>query len=244
MRILLIEDDLETFDDFISEAEKNFIIDIARNGVDGSMMAASMDYDAIVIDSSVVDMETSEICRMTRSQNTKSPIVVTESPRTKKDKLSNFEAGADTHLSKPLSPAELNAQINALIRLKASNQHKTLFRLGKLTIDLCDQTVIVGTKQLKLRRKEFELLEYLVLHMGKVVSKEELLDHIWEKGTDVESNTLEVHVKHLRDKFRPVLHSEVIKTVRGFGYIISKTYDKHTLPNRKNRPTKTVVKKL
>lgn len=221
MRILLVEDDKDMLDDVLTEVEKDYVVDVAYSGVEGTYLSQINDYDVMVVDAALPDMDGVEICRLTRSANIRTPIILLHDSCEISSKVMSLDAGADVNLQKPINILEIKAQVRALTRRNNSISGGCVLKIGKLEVDCRQKQVLVKGKVIHLRRKEFDLLEYLVINRKRVVSKEEILEHVWEKGIYVFSNTVEVHIKSLRDKFEKLVGKKIIRTIRGFGYRIN-----------------------
>jgi two-component system OmpR family response regulator len=220
MRILLVEDDKELLDDVLTEVEKDYVVDVAYSGVEGTYLSQINDYDVMVFDAELPDMDGVEICRVTRSANIKTPIILLHDSCELSNKVMSLDAGADVNLQKPINIPEVKAQVRALTRRNSSNSGSCILKVGKLEVDCRQKLVLVKGRIVHLRRKEFDLLEYLVINRKRIVPKEEILEHVWEKGIYIFSNTVEVHIKSLRERFRRLAGKNIIRTVRGFGYRI------------------------
>lgn len=220
MRILLVEDDKDLLEDVLTEVEKDYVVDVAYSGVEGTYLSQINDYDVMVVDATLPDMDGVEICRLTRGADIKTPIILLHDSCELSNKVMGLDAGADVNLQKPIDILEIKAQVRALTRRNNSVAGGCVIKIGKLEVDCRQKQVLVKGKVLHLRRKEFDLLEYLIINRKRVVSKEEILEHVWEKGIYVFSNTVEVHIKSLRERFKKHLRKKLIRTVRGFGYKI------------------------
>ena len=220
MRILLVEDDKELLDDVLSEVERDYVVDVAYSGVECTYLSQINDYDVMVVDATLPDMDGVEICKATRDADIKTPIILLHDSCGSDSKVMSLDAGADVNLLKPINVSEIKAQVRALTRRSSSVSGGCIIKVGKLEVDCRQKQVLIKGKDLHLRRKEFDLLEYLVINRKRVVSKEEILEHVWEKGIYVFSNTVEVHIKSLRDRFKKLVGKKLIRTVRGFGYRI------------------------
>lgn len=220
MRVLLIEDDRETAAEIKDEIEKHYIVDVAYSGVDGSYMSQVNNYDAIVVDMELPDMSGIEVCRVTRAANIHTPIIMLSSSHEITPRVSSLDSGADDCLTTPFSFSELLARLRALMRRHSMVFSNSKLYAGDLQLDVLSKTVIRGDTEIYLRRKEFDLLEYLVRNKNRIVSKEMILDHVWEQGIEVGSNTVEVHIRCLRDKIDRMYEKKLIKTVHNFGYKI------------------------
>ncbi len=220
MRVLLVDDDLDYINSYIAEIQKDYIVDVAYTASDGAYRAEVSDYDVIVVDSNLPDEDSYRLCREVRDANISSPILLLSDNQDHRTRTQSLRDGANVCLSKTAPPTELLAQIKALTRLRHSYNGGIKIKVGNLTVDFNLQQVCNGSEKISLRKKEFNILEYLLMNRSRVVSKEELLDHIWEDGILVRSNSLEVHIRNLRLKIEKPFDSTIIKTLRGFGYRI------------------------
>jgi two-component system OmpR family response regulator len=220
MRLLIIKDDNYLLKDVIDEAEKNYIVDVASSGSDGTYLSQVNDYDVMVVDSVLHDIDSIEVCKMTRSADVKTPIMVLSGNTESSYNVRSLDAGADVTISKPVNVDEFMAQLRALARRNGTLAYENIIRVGKVEIDFKKKQTYVNNKPLNLRRKEFDLLEYMLINKGRVISKEEILEHVWDQGIYVFSNTVEVHIRSLRARLNKHVGKKFIKTVRGFGYKI------------------------
>ena len=219
MRILMVEYDKEFLDEFLIEVEKDYVVDVACNGVEGAYLSQINDYDVMVVDHNLPDMDGSEVCRLARTAEVTTPILYISDNSEERTKVECLDAGADAHFLKSAGKDSFKAQVRALVRRKALFNGGSSLKIGRLEMNLKNKKVFVDGKGVDLRRKEFDLLEYMLLNAGRVVSKEEILEHVWQNGIYVFSNTVEVHIRSLRTKME-ILEVQPIKTVRGFGYKI------------------------
>lgn len=220
MRILLIEEDRDSAESIRDEFEKHYIVDVAYTGVDGTYLSQTNEYDAIVVDVALSDINGIEVCKRTRAASVYTPILVLSDDNSVDYKILSLDSGADDYLTKPLCHPELLAKVRALIRRGTKYVITNQFCVGDLTLDVTDKAVKRSGFEIELRRKEFDLLEYLIQNKGRILSKEKILEHVWEKGMEMASNTLEVHIKFLRDKIDKPFSKKLIKTVHNFGYKI------------------------
>ncbi|MFC1624822.1 response regulator transcription factor [Patescibacteria group bacterium] len=219
MRILMVEYDKKFLNDLLVEVEKDYIVDVAGSGVEGAYLSQINDYDVMIVGHNLPDMDGSEVCRLTRTAEINTPILYISEGGEEKTKVECLDAGADVHLLKSMGKDSFKAQVRALARRKNLFNGGSILKIGNLRMNLKDKEVFIGKKILELRRKEFDLLEYLLLNAGRAVSKEEILEHVWQNGIYVFSNTVEVHIRNLRTKIEEY-NIDPIKTVRGFGYKI------------------------
>lgn len=212
----MVEDDLAHLSNCIAEIEKEYVVDIAYTASDGCYLSEVNDYDTIVVDSALPLKGGLNFCKTVRDANIASPIVYLSDVTDAEARTKFLKDGANVCLSKKASTLELKAQIKALtnLRYSFSGSKTVLLQNGSFKVNLDKQCVLKEDKEIFFRKKEFSILEHLVINIGKVVSKEELLEHIWEEGILVKSNIVEVHIRNIRAK----LDATVIKTVRGFGY--------------------------
>lgn len=218
MRVLFVNNDAESAVDMCSELNKHYLLDVAHNGEEGTYLSQVNDYAAIVVESDLPDMENTQVCKLTREEDEEIPIVVLMDEDKLEDKLDSLNCGADAVLTKPVSSEELVAYLRNLINRASGTNGNSVLEIGDLRLDLVRKEVSRGGKEIVLTRKEFEILECLMISKGRVVSKERLLEQVWEYGFETCSNTLEVHIKSLRDKMDRPFEKQFIKTVYGFGY--------------------------
>lgn len=222
MRILVVEDEHKIANSIKKGLEQeSYAVDIAFDGQEGFDLAISEDYDLIILDLLLPKMDGLEICSKLREKQIHTPIIMLTAKGQINDKVTGLDAGADDYLTKPFAFEELLARIRALIR-RPKNSTGTTLNIEDLTLSTTNYEVRRGSKLIKLSSKEYALLEYLMRHPNQVLTKEQIISHIWDYDADVLPNTIEVYIGYLRNKIdRP--HSDkpaLIQTVRGFGYKI------------------------
>ena len=216
MRILVVEDEHKIANSIKRGFEQeSWATDVAYDGEEGFDMASSEDYDVIVLDLMLPKMDGMEVCRRLRAEENHTPILILTARGELADKVSGLNTGADDYLVKPFAFEELLARVRALSR-RPKEGIGTVLKVGNLELDVNSFEVKNGNKAIELSRKEFALLEYLMRNAGKVVSKENIIAHVWDYESDILPNTVEVFIGYLRDK----IGGNFIKTVRGFGYKI------------------------
>lgn len=218
MRILVIEDEHKIANSIKKGLEQeSYAVDVAYDGETGFDLASSEDYDVIVLDLLLPKMDGIKLCRKLRKEeNIHTPILMLTAKGQLEDKVEGLNAGADDYLVKPFAFAELLARIKALTRRPKQTLDNVL-SCDDLTLNTLTFEVKRAGRQIKLSRKEFALLEYLMRHQDKTLSKEQIINHVWDYEADILPNTVEVYMGYLRKKLgRPSL----IKTIRGFGYKI------------------------
>jgi DNA-binding response OmpR family regulator len=215
MRLLVIEDEHRIANSIKTGLEQeNYAVDVAYDGTHGFDLAASEDYDVIILDLMLPGKSGLEICRELRAAKIHTPILILTAKSQLEDKVSGLDSGADDYLTKPFAFEELLARIRALVR-RPGRSYETPLTRGQLTLDPKNSVAENDGKTLKLSRKEFAVLEYLMRNPGKVLTKEKIIAHAWNYDADILPNTVEANIKNLRRKLgRP----ELITTVRGFGY--------------------------
>ncbi len=216
MRIIIVEDNHKIANSIKTGLEQeSYAVDVAYDGEDGFSLAASEDYDLIILDLMLPGIDGLEICRLLREEeNIHTPILILTAKGEIDDRVKGLNCGADDYLVKPFAFLELLARIRALLRRPKKNFNSVL-RAGNLTLDTVNIEVKRGSKKIDLSKTEFALLEYLMRNKGKVLSKDQIISHVWDYDADVLPNTVEVYIGYLRKKLgRP----DLIKTVRGFGY--------------------------
>lgn len=225
MRILVVEDEHLIANSIKKGLEQErYAVDVAYTGPEGFDLAATEDYDVIVLDLMLPGMDGLAICRQLRGKQIHTPVLILTARGQTQDKIEGLDAGADDYLTKPFSFEELLARIRALSR-RPKVSLETVLKVEDLTLDPKLFRVARDGREIKLSGREFSLLEYLLRHPNRILTKEEIIGHVWNYDADILPNTVEVYVKNLRSKIdlpfkdRPGL----IQTVRGFGYRLGKT---------------------
>jgi DNA-binding response OmpR family regulator len=220
MRVLLIEDEESMARSLRRGLEaEGYVVEHARDGEDGLWRATEFDFDAVVLDIMIPKMNGFAVTTNLRAAGRTVPILMLTAKVGEFDQTEALDSGADDFLSKPFSYPVLLARLRALIRRGSTSTTSTI-QLGDLTIDLAGRYCLRGTTPLVLTAKEFQLLAYLALHAGKVLSKTNLLQHVWHEGPDLDTNIVEVYVGYLRKKVDVPFGRQSIETVRGHGYRI------------------------
>ncbi len=214
MRILVIEDEHKIANSIKRGFEQEtWATDVAYDGEEGYDLASTEDYDVIVLDLMLPKMPGIEICKKLRKAGNHTPILMLTARGAVGDRVEGLNSGADDYLVKPFAFEELLARVRALVRRPKETQSSEL-RVNDLVLNTNTFEVKKNGKNIELSRKEFAILEYLMRNSGKVVSKENIIAHVWNYEADILPNTVEVFVGYLRDK----LGNDLIHTVRGFGY--------------------------
>lgn len=217
MRILVVEDEHKIANSIKRGFEQEtWAVDVAYDGEEGYDLASSEEYDVILLDLLLPKMDGVSVCKKLREDGKHTPVLMLTARGELSDKVEGFESGADDYLVKPFAFEELLARVRALARRPREAKSEEL-KAKNLTLNTNTFDVKMGGKSIELSRKEFALLEYLMRNVGKVVSKENIIAHVWDYEADILPNTVEVFIGYLRDK----IGSDLIKTVRGFGYKIN-----------------------
>jgi DNA-binding response OmpR family regulator len=218
-KVLLVEDDRSIAGALAQALRSAYDVDVAGSGKLAFYKVGIEDYDIILLDLSLPDIHGLSICLELRARNLGIPILVISGEANVLTKINLLDAGANDYLTKPFSLGELKARLRMLIRNVASTA-KTSSRLtvGDLTLDRQNQIVWCQDTEIPLRRKEFALLECLMEHTGVVVSREALARHAWQGHGGLWTNTVDVHIKHLRDKIDRPFNRQLIQTMYGLGY--------------------------
>jgi len=223
MRILVVEDEHKIANSIKRGLEQEgYAVDVAYDGEEGFDMASSENYGVILLDLMLPKMDGMAICKKLREEENHTPILVLTAKGEVSDKVDGLNSGADDYLVKPFAFAELVARIKALAR-RPKEDLGTVLTVGDLTLDTVDFSVKRDGREISLSKKEFSLLEYLMRHKGKVVSKEQIMQNVWDYESDILPNTVEVFIGYLRTKIdrSSPSKSALIQTIRGFGYKIS-----------------------
>ena len=218
MRILLIEDDV-TIARLLKEGleDEAYAVDIAHDGSEGYRTAAADDYDVIILDIMLPEMNGYEVCRALRNDGNKTPILMLTARDAERDIVEGLDTGADDYLAKPFSFDVLLARIRALLR-RPNEKLEEILQVGDLKLDPSSKKVTRASQEINLTAKEYGVLEYLMRNKGKVLSKEQIISHVWDFDADVLPNNVEFFIMFLRRKIDKPFKSKLIHTVSGFGY--------------------------
>jgi two-component system copper resistance phosphate regulon response regulator CusR len=220
MRILVVEDEAKVAG-FIQRglvAEK-YAVDVSSNGLEGWELAEAYPYDLIILDLMLPGMGGADLLRRVRKHNTSVPVLVLTARDAVDEKVRIFELGADDYLTKPFAFAELLVRTKALLRRGPVNRSSTL-KVGDLELDRLTQQVKRKGRRIELTTKEYQLLEYLMQNPGRVLSRNMIIEHVWDQAFDGFTNIVDVYVRHLRGKVDDEHDFKMIRTVRGTGYMI------------------------
>ncbi|ACB26946.1 two-component system OmpR family response regulator [Methylobacterium sp. PvP062] len=216
MRLLVVEDDKDINRQVVAALEEaGYVADKAYDGEEGGYLGESEPYDAIILDMGLPKADGVTVLQKWRRAGVKTPVIILTARDRWSDKVDGFDAGADDYVTKPFHMEELMARVRALLR-RAAGHATSQIACGPVTLDTRSGKVFVDGAQVKLTSHEYRLLSYLMHHTGRVVSRAELTEHLYDQDFDRDSNTIEVFVGRLRKK----LAVDLIQTVRGLGYLV------------------------
>ena len=218
MRILLVEDERKVAS-FIARAlrENTYAVDVAETGEKALEMAIDVHYDAILLDVRLPGMSGLEVCRDLRQRGIESPILVLTARGLTEQKVEGLDAGADDYLTKPFVLAELLARVRALVR-RGFHSGNAKLSYADLSLDRHRRRATLGREVIPLTSKEFALLELFLLRAPELVTRSEIVEHVWDCHFDSETNLVEVYINRLRKKLEEGQSVKMIHTVRGVGY--------------------------
>jgi DNA-binding response OmpR family regulator len=221
MRVLVVEDETK-----IANAvgrtlrAEGYAVDVVYDGDEGYSMASTEPYDVIIVDRLIPgEYDGVELIKELRTNKIHTPALMLTALSSVRQKTEGLDAGADDYLTKPFAIDELLARVRALLR-RPKVQQQSLLRAGKLTLDQNTHEVTWDGETIELTAKESALLEYLLRNKNVALSKEKIINHVWDYDADILPNTVEVYIKYLRQKIDSKYNVKLIKTIRGFGYKI------------------------
>lgn len=222
MKILLVEDD-EVLCEIVRTVfqKEGFIIEVSHDGGEGLYLAENFAPDAIILDVGLPTLNGFSLLQTLREKGLTMPVLFLTEKKAVQDRIHGLNSGADDFLPKPFDYGELVARVRAIIR-RSKGSASSKIVVGDMEIDVAARTVERGGYPIALTAKEFNLLEYLALHAGQVISRTELLEHLYNDKFETISNVIDVYIKFLRDKIDAQHPSKLLHTVRGAGYILKK----------------------
>jgi two-component system OmpR family response regulator len=221
MKLLVVEDDKEA-GAYLKRAlnQAGHTVDHVADGREGLLLAAAESYDVIVLDRMLPKMDGLAIVRTIRASGVKTPVLLLTALGGIDDRVEGLEAGGDDYLVKPFAIAELMARVNALARRPPTQDAPTMLQVADLKLDRLSRSVTRAGARIELQPREFQLLEYLMRHAGRVVTRTMLLESVWDYHFDPKTNIVETHMSRLRAKVDRGRTQELIHTVRGAGYCL------------------------
>lgn len=221
MKLLIIEDDIELAESIKDGLSEYNVVTVVGSGEDGLYSVKAESFDVVVIDITLPDINGIEICKEIRTEGINTPILMLTGKSEISYKLASFSSGADDYLTKPFDLKELEARLNCLYKRAANEIKASTLRLGDLEIDTANKTAKKCGQSIALKRKEFQVLEYLIRNKDRALTREIITENLWNEEEQCESNVVEVYIRNLRKKLDEPFNSNYIKTVYGVGYKIS-----------------------
>jgi heavy metal response regulator len=220
MRVLIIEDERKVAD-FIQKGlrQEGYAVDVARDGEEGAYQAENFDYDVVILDVMLPKVSGLEVLRGLRKQKPTLAVLILTAKGEVEDRVKGLDTGASDYLVKPFAFAELSARIRALLR--RGQQEDTTLRFADLEMDTAARRVVRAGKKIDLKPREFALLEFLLRHAGRPVTRTMIIEHVWDIHFDAVSNVVDVHINSLRNKIDRGFTRPLIHTQRGVGYILT-----------------------
>jgi DNA-binding response OmpR family regulator len=221
MRVLIIEDEARLARNIAKALKEttSYVVDISTDGEDGRHQALSNPYDLIVLDLMLPKVGGLEILTSLRRQGNRVPVLILTARDTTQDIIQGLDSGSDDYMTKPFNIGEFLARCKALVR-RTYDRPDPVVRIGELSVDTSSRMVTYRGRHISLRAMEYRLLEYLVLRAGQVVTKTEILEHLYDFNAETFSNVIEVHISALRRKLDMDSQHALIHTVRGLGYML------------------------
>jgi two-component system response regulator PhoP len=218
MRLLLVEDDQALQQELQQQLLlQNYSVDVASDGEIALFQGTEYDYDIAVIDLGLPKIDGTTVVKLLREKGRNFPILILTARDRWQDKVSGLDAGADDYLTKPFHVEELTSRLNALIR-RSAGKASAVIKNGPFSLDTATSQVLVEQANVSLSAHEFKVFKYLMLHVGEVISKTTLTEHIYDQDFDLDSNVIEVFIRRLRKKLDPDSQYNFIETKRGQGY--------------------------
>ncbi|PIQ99439.1 MAG: DNA-binding response regulator [Nitrospinae bacterium CG11_big_fil_rev_8_21_14_0_20_45_15] len=220
MRILVVEDEKKVAG-FIKKGleEETYAVDIAHDGSEGFYLGKENQYDLIILDWMLPEMDGLEVLQKLRQSGIDTPILLLTAKDSVEDKVAGLNKGADDYLTKPFAFSELLARVRVLLR-RGQKETKTTLTLGDLTLDLVSHKVKRGDEDIELTSKEYSLLEYFMRNPGKVLTRTMIAEHVWDYNFDTFTNVIDVYINHLRKKIDKNFSKKLLHTMRGVGYVM------------------------
>lgn len=221
MRILVIEDEKKILS-FVRKGlvEQGYVVDVSSNGDEGMILAETRPYDAIVLDIMLPGRDGLSILRLLRKKKNKVPVIIMTARSDVSERIEGLDLGADDYLIKPFYLEELVARLKSVLR-RSSGEGLSLLEIKDLRLNLMTHTVSRGGIEIDLAPREFEVLELLMRTPGRVLSRTQIIERVWEYHFDPDTNLVDVYIRRLRKKIDHGFDDKLIQTVRGIGYVLS-----------------------
>lgn len=219
MRILVVEDDAKIASFVVNGLKQSgFAVDRCADGEEAHVLASTTSYDAAIVDIMLPKRDGLSLVQQLRKEGARVPVIILSAKASVDDRVKGLQAGGDDYVTKPFAFSELLARVQALIRRATNTAEPTRLAVGDLTLDLLNRDVTRDGEKIELQSREFALLEYLMRHSSRVVTKTMIMEHIWDYSFDPQTNVVDVLVCRLRNKIdrdKTLLH-----TIRGVGYVL------------------------
>jgi DNA-binding response OmpR family regulator len=220
VKILVVEDEKELADAIARGlSQQAYSVDAVYDGLKALEIIEVNSYDLIILDLNLPGIDGLEICRQVRASDSRTGILMLTARAGQDDRIIGLDLGADDYLVKPFHFPELLARIRAILR-REGEVRKVILRINDLVLDPNSITAYVGNHRLILTAKEFSILEYLMKNAGRVISQEELLEHVWNEEANLFTQAIKVHINNLRNKLEKVGEADLIRTIKGKGYLV------------------------
>jgi two-component system OmpR family response regulator len=220
MRLLVVEDDTKLARALERGLQREgYAVDVADNGDEALSQATENEYDAVVLDVMLPGRDGFSVCKAMRRQERWAPVLMLTARDQVGDRIRGLDAGADDYLVKPFDFGELLARLRALIR-RGPSERPPVLEVGDLRIDPAARVVTRAGREVELTVREFALLQFLAQRAGEVVSREQLLEHVWDSAEDGSTNVVDVYIGYLRNKIERPFRGKIIRTVRGIGFML------------------------
>jgi len=223
MRILIVEDE-SRLADYLQKglSENGYVVDTAKDGIEGRHLAAEGDYDLVLLDVMLPGLSGFAVLKHLRERKKNTPVLMLTARDKVEDRVHGLQAGADDYLVKPFAFSELLARVQALLRRGGAqnSQDALVLRLADLELDLASRKALRGGQRLELTAKEFTLLTLLLRRHGQILSRTTLAEQVWDMNYDSDTNVVEVAVRRLRAKLDDPFEKKLLHTVRGMGYVL------------------------
>ncbi len=221
MKLLIVEDEKKLCQTVAKHLKaEGYAVDFCHDGKDAFDYMAGTEYDAVILDIMLPGLDGISVLKTMRSQKVKTPVLLLTAKNTIEDKVKGLDSGADDYLTKPFSLEELSARIRVMIRRSGIERVDSQISAGPLTLDTDRKVALREGKEIPLTAKEYAILEYLMHNKGIVLSRDKMMNHIWNYDYEGSSNIIDVYIRTLRNKIDADFELKLIQTVRGLGYVI------------------------